>query len=363
MRIIFSVCLFFFAVLVFAAAPLEGGFALVNKVSVSQNERALIYIHARKSVIDAAAKYENTPYRYGGVTSRGLDCSGLIYRSFNDALDVELPRSASGLYSWSEKIPFDKAQPGDFLFFKTGSNNDITHVALYLGGRKFIHSASEGPRTGVIYSTLDEDYWARTYAGAGRAFPEAPAGSYPDNNTSTADNIKFQTKSAGGGQLLLGASFAPSWNGALTNGGFFRGFSSSFGLGTNVNVLNTQMFFGLELRQEYDRILGVFRLPITLSFGISDKIRIFGGPVLSFGNASVKTADGVRDYSGGTSLFGALGITIAPYTFKTSRGDFAPYFEAAWQNYYNNNSPANLNADVSASLRLSTGLRYTRQIK
>lgn len=362
MKIIFSICLFFFAALAFAAAPLEGGFALVSKTSTTPEEKSRIYIEARNRVIEAAARYENTPYRYGGMTSRGLDCSGLICLSFKDALGVNLPRSASGLYSWAEKISFDNAQPGDLLFFKTGNNNNITHVALYLGGRRFIHSASEGPNTGVIYSTLDEEYWARTYAGTGRAFPEAPAGSYPDN-TPVAGDGKFQTKSASGGQLVFGASFAPSWNGLLTNGDIFRGFSSNLGFGANVSFFNMRMFFGIELRQEYDRTLGVFRLPITLSWGPNEKIRIFGGPVLSFGTASIRTNNGVRYYSGGTSWFGALGITVSPYTFKTSHGDFAPYFEAAWQNYFNKDSAANPNADVSAFLRLSTGIRYTRRIR
>ncbi|MDR0324378.1 MAG: C40 family peptidase, partial [Treponema sp.] len=128
---------------------------------------------ARNRVINAAIKYENTPYLYGGRSPEGLDCSGFIILSFRDAIGITLPRSASSLYSWTERIPLDKAQPGDLLFFKTTGTEDITHVALFLGNRQIIHSASSGPETGVIYSSLDERYWARTYAGAGRAFPEA----------------------------------------------------------------------------------------------------------------------------------------------------------------------------------------------
>jgi len=172
MKLCFSVCLIFSAALVFAAAPLEGKFSLAPSASASQEEKDRAYSQARNMVINAAAKYENTPYRYGGITSGGMDCSGFIYASFKDAVGVSLPRSASSLYSWVERIPFEKAQPGDLLFFKTDGSDKVTHVALYLGGRRFIHSASFGVRTGVIYTTLDEGSWSRTYAGAGRAFPE-----------------------------------------------------------------------------------------------------------------------------------------------------------------------------------------------
>jgi len=166
--------LFFFAVGLLAAAPLEGGFALAPKAWASQDEKARAYVEARNRVIDTAKKYENVPYRYGGITARGLDCSGFIYLSFKEALNVSLPRSASALHAWSENIPLDEAQPGDLLFFKTTNTGKITHVALYLGDSRFIHSASSGPYTGVIYSTFDDRYWAQNFVGAGRAFPEVP---------------------------------------------------------------------------------------------------------------------------------------------------------------------------------------------
>jgi probable lipoprotein NlpC len=357
MKILFFICLIFFAVFVFAAAPLEGRLTFTSKTPY---ENTQVYIDARNNVINAAIKYINTPYRYGGMTSRGLDCSGFICLSFNDALGVNLPRSASGLYSWVENVSFEKAQPGDLLFFKTDASGNITHVALYLGGREFIHSASEGKNTGVIFSTLDEQYWARSYAGAGRAFPEAPSAVYPGNVKK--DNRKFIVKDSSGSHIYLSASLAPTWNSFLKKGDLFRGFSSNLGVGINTGLLNTQMSIGLEIRPEYDRTLGVFRLPLTLSWGFNERIRIFGGPAFSFGDASVMTESGIRYYSGGTSWFGALGITVAPVIIKTSHGNFSPYLEAAWQNYRCNDSVKNLNADISTSLRLSTGIRYKKQL-
>jgi len=153
------------------AAPLEGDFALAPTASASPAEKDAAYQEARSRLIAAARKYERTPYRYGGVDRRGLDCSGLVFRSFLDALGISVPRKADSLYSWVEKISINNAQPGDLVFFRTTKTNKITHVGILIGDGRFIHSVSEGPVTGVLYSRLKEKYWSRTYAGAGRALP------------------------------------------------------------------------------------------------------------------------------------------------------------------------------------------------
>jgi len=173
--LLFLLIIIIFPVNELFAAPLERGYRLAPEASASANDKALAYMNARLKVIDAVEKYLGTPYRYGGITAAGLDCSGLIYLGFMDALGVSPPRSSSALFQWTVRIQLDRAQPGDLLFFRTDpASNNITHVGLYLGNRYFIHSASAGPRTGVIYSSLDEQYWLNAFAGAGRAFPEAP---------------------------------------------------------------------------------------------------------------------------------------------------------------------------------------------
>ena len=369
MKYLFFVMLFSLAFGLFASAPLAGSFYQTPGRSLTQEERAQIYADARNRVISAAMKYENVPYQYGGITSKGLDCSGLVYLSFKDAIEVNLPRSSSGLYSWTEKIPLDKAQPGDLLFFKTDNTGRITHVGIYLGSGRFIHSASSGPRTGVIYSNLNESYWSRNFAGAGRAFPETPgyqfvltSGSSPvvwDNSQPGRSSTPASSNS--GTRFLYGAAFAPTWKGFYGEGSVVRGFTSQFRLGADTSVFNTRMLFGFELRPEYDGALGVFRLPFTLSWGLNDKYRLFAGPVVSFGSASLSTADGQRLYSGGTSWFGTIGFTAAPFILKTKGGEFAPYVETAWQSYSRGSQSSNLSADFHAHFRFSTGLRWTTQ--
>ncbi|MDR3122636.1 MAG: C40 family peptidase [Treponema sp.] len=124
---------------------------------------------ARAQLIRAAQKYRGLPYRYGGMDRRGLDCSGLVFLSFRDSLHIEVPRRAEDLYHWTERLEQDQIQPGDLVFFQ--QNGRIFHVGIYIGEGWFFHSASSGPKTGVMYSRLDEGFWSRSFAGAGRALP------------------------------------------------------------------------------------------------------------------------------------------------------------------------------------------------
>jgi probable lipoprotein NlpC len=361
-----------------AAAPLEEEYALDLGTFASAEEKAAVSRELRLRVLSAADKYEKTPYRYNGLDRNGLDCSGLIYLSFRDALGVTVPRSSSGLHAWAEKIPTEKIQPGDLLFFTTDNTGRISHSAIYAGGGRFIHSASDGPRTGVIYSRLDERYWASHYAGAGRAFPEADFGEARDFAPGAAAPEPAApgtvSPGAGGavrparpgssrakkpGRFMMGFALAPSWNGFYEAGDALRGFASQFRLGLGAALFNRSMIFGVELRPEWDAALGVFRLPLTLSWGFDDRLRFFLGPVLSAGSAELHTAEGTRRYRGGTSVIGAVGITAAPLIFPLAGGELAPCVELAWQSYLSENAAVNLNADLAAGFRFSTGIRYT----
>jgi probable lipoprotein NlpC len=347
-----------------SAAPLESGFALAPAASASPEEKAAAFGDARLRVLAAARTYENTPYRYGGLDRRGLDCSGFIYLSFKDALNIAVPRNAAGLYSWAEKIQIENARPGDLVFFKTDTNGSISHVGIYLGDRRFIHAASDGPKTGVIYSSLDERYWSQTYAGAGRALPEADVGGGTGSKGATMAKARKQKKesskkSAGEGRILMGIAAAPTWGTPFADSDVVRGVAGQFRLGAAVRPFGQPMIFGMEMRPEWDNVLGIFRIPLTLSWGINDKVRIFAGPALSFGDAALTVSGESRHYTGGTSWFGTAGITIAPFAIKIAGNDLAPYMELAWQSYFSDNNNKYLGADLAASSRFSTGIRYT----
>jgi hypothetical protein len=162
------------------------------------------------------------------------------------------------------------------------------------------------------------------------------------------------------GRLLIGIAAAPSWNGFLEDGHIIRGGAAQIRLGAEARSFKYPMLFGLELRPEWDGALGVFRMPITVSWGFDDKFRIFAGPAFSIGDAVLKTPGGDRRYTGGTSWIGAVGITGAPFSMQVPGGDLAFYGEFAWQSYFSEDgADRNWNADFAAGLRFSTGLRYT----
>ncbi|MDR0602649.1 MAG: C40 family peptidase [Treponema sp.] len=385
----FITACFFVSGSLFAAAPilLQGGQASAPAESASGAREA------RLRVITAAEKYQGVRYRYGGVDNQGLDCSGFVYRSFRDALSVSVPRTTGGLYAWVEKIDDREMQAGDLLFFKTTSAGTVSHVGIYTGNGRFIHSASEGPETGVIYSNLSEKYWNRTYTGAGRALPPE-TGSNPSGVVEMAEvrhdgaNGTDRTAGAdragpgttwpgaarpGGGEregeredkdtfefgiYRMGVGLAPSWNGFLKNGFPIRGAAGYIRVAAETHAWKRPVLLGLELRPEWDNALGVFRLPVTFSLGFDDRIRIFFGPSFSFGDPVLHTAEGERHYKGGTAWLGAAGVSAIPFLWNVKYGVLALYGELAWQSYLSNSAGRNWNADICAGVRFSTGLCF-----
>lgn len=138
----------------------------------------------RKALINYAIELIGTPYQWGGKTpSPGIDCSGLVAFVSRKAIQVNFTGISQVMYNASEKIEDNQKEPGDLLFFSnTCSASKITHVGIYLGlytgegklhGKHiFIHSASDGPETGVIVSSIDdENFWTRHYICTRRYLP------------------------------------------------------------------------------------------------------------------------------------------------------------------------------------------------
>ena len=122
-------------------------------------------VSQRIAFVNNALSYLETPYRYGGCSATGMDCSGFVYRTGVDVLELQMPRRSDALAEYSKRITDEEIQPGDLLFFNTVGG--ISHVGIYIGAGKFIHSASAGPRTGVIIASIQESYWKKTYRFAG----------------------------------------------------------------------------------------------------------------------------------------------------------------------------------------------------
>ncbi|MCT4697833.1 C40 family peptidase [Tenacibaculum haliotis] len=120
-------------------------------------------------IVWTAVTYKGVPYKYGGITNRGMDCSGLIHTSFKQR-KVQLPRTSRDMYTKGYVISLRQVQRGDLLFFKTSrKGRGVNHVGLVTsiknGDIRFIHSTSS---RGVIVTSLHENYWSRAFIKAKR---------------------------------------------------------------------------------------------------------------------------------------------------------------------------------------------------
>jgi LysM repeat protein len=129
-------------------------------------------IEKAEFLIKKASENLGTRYRSGGSTSAGFDCSGLMFSTFQN-LDMTLPRSSHEMAGYGVKINKVQAQKGDLIFFATFGGRRISHVGLVTevtnGEIKFIHSSTG---SGVVVSSLNEPYYARTFVQVNRVLPE-----------------------------------------------------------------------------------------------------------------------------------------------------------------------------------------------
>ncbi len=117
-------------------------------------------------IIATANTYRGTPYKYGGTTKRGMDCSGLVMISFLKH-GISIPRTSYNMAAQGKIIALKNARKGDLIFFKTNSKkpNKITHVGLITSVKNdivyFIHSSS---KKGVIVNNTSQKYYKKNFA-------------------------------------------------------------------------------------------------------------------------------------------------------------------------------------------------------
>jgi probable lipoprotein NlpC len=121
------------------------------------------------TVIQTARSYQGTPYKYGGTTRMGMDCSGLLFNSFA-AINVQIPRSSNEQAVWGTPVKPQDLQAGDLVFFGASpGSSTITHVGLVTEaspeGVQFIHSSSS---LGVVENSLESDYYLSRFIRAVR---------------------------------------------------------------------------------------------------------------------------------------------------------------------------------------------------
>ncbi len=119
-------------------------------------------------LVKVAKSFMGAPYKYGGNTLRGLDCSAYVKKIY-EIFDVQLPRSARDQYKVGTKIERNGLAVGDLVFFKTRRYAKFpTHVGIFIGDSNFIHASSGKGKLGVKIDSLNSDYYSKAYIGATR---------------------------------------------------------------------------------------------------------------------------------------------------------------------------------------------------
>lgn len=129
------------------------------------------------ALVSEALAWLGTPYRYGGATREGTDCSGMVMAVYEKVAGLKLPRNSAKQQEYCRPVSPEEAAEGDLVFFTTSKNRGrVNHVGLYIGGGSFVHASTS---RGVITSRLSEEYYKRHFHSIGRvpgmadAVPEA----------------------------------------------------------------------------------------------------------------------------------------------------------------------------------------------
>ncbi len=110
-----------------------------------------------------ALQQVGVPYRYGGTSPNGFDCSGLVHYSYSRA-GGSVPRTTGQLWDSTTRVDRSDLRPGDLIFFSI--NGKMQHVGMYIGGNEFVHAPSSGKQVSV--ASLSTAYYNSAFLRAGR---------------------------------------------------------------------------------------------------------------------------------------------------------------------------------------------------
>ncbi|PSU14789.1 hypothetical protein C9J03_00095 [Photobacterium gaetbulicola] len=115
-------------------------------------------IHQSPSLDSVYRQWRGTPYRLGGTTKAGIDCSAFVQIGLAEVFQQKLPRTTGEQVRQGKWVAITELQEGDLVFFKTGRT--LRHVGIYLGESRFLHASTS---QGVMISNLKNPYWRSTY--------------------------------------------------------------------------------------------------------------------------------------------------------------------------------------------------------
>ena len=358
----------------------------------------------RDKFVAEAKKYVGFPYEYGSVGPNTFDCSGYVYYTAREAVGVQLPRTAKAIYNFVTQISDNEKEPGDLLFFKTTSSGSISHIGIYIGNNQFISAISDGPNTGVIVSSLNQDYWKGKYVAAGqflssgrqRSDPEGigqnskegqnrneensgKTGSEENNQfiakessgiegetgtkESSATEEKKENRASGAGKetkdftqkINFDTSLFFDWS-LITPRQFifkYRGIDALFHASYETSVLEPGLGIGLRFNTGLD----VFQMPLILSLTVNDYVRFYAGPVFTFGTPTLIDTDMTIK---GSVFPGIIGASVSTPKLKIMDVGIQAVQDISWTVYNNaGGSALNFTDSVAAGFVMYTGIRVS----
>lgn len=141
----------------------------ISKNSSAYVAKYAVELGVKPEELIAANLYEfidtwlGTPYKYGGNTKEGIDCSGFVNAVYLSIYKIQLKRSATEIVNQCNIIDKKELKEGDLVFFDISGKN--SHIGIYLVNNKFIHASSS---KGVMISDLNQTYWIKYWGRAGR---------------------------------------------------------------------------------------------------------------------------------------------------------------------------------------------------
>ena len=333
----------------------------------------------REKFVAESKKYVGCPYVYGATGPDSFDCSGLIYYVANQALGLQLPRTSKAMYSFCKVVPKEKMEEGDLLFFKTNNTASITHVGIYIGGSQFISAISDGPNSGVIISSLDQEYWKPKYVGCGQFLASGKDKSssvkrnFDDEQNFNSSNSKTAKKSAQNSNTnFAGSSFynpdvdfldsltfdgivACGWSLFSPNEFMLKWRGLNFETNVRISKWVLEPGFGFGIRYNYG--IDVVQIPLIFSATLNDYVRFYAGPVITFGNPKMISTE--KEIS--SSFFpGILGVTFSTPSFSINKAK-VQFIQDVSYTVFNNPDNAALSfvESAAAGFVMFTGIKVT----